>query len=228
MKQKNIGLAIIITTACGIGPALAECDLSAVAVKRDDETSYTKTVRNDLQEFRRAAVKLKTYGKEAACEAIVAAIKEIQSEPSKTASQAAADPDKAKAKIAFERATPVNEVKGRLTVQRMLEADLRGADGKIIGEIRDVILSNEGKPTHIVVEFGGFLGIGEEHAAVPYDRMKVAAGVDDDEELTFFVPLTEDKLEAAPRFEPGKRDWLTNESWLNENTKYYDENIIQN
>jgi hypothetical protein len=64
-----------------------------------------------------------------------------------------------------------------------------------IGDINDLILSEDGSITHAVVGVGGFLGIGEKNVAVPFDELKL---VERDGDIRFVYASTREQLEAAP------------------------------
>ena len=80
----------------------------------------------------------------------------------------------------------------------MNEADAEWED---IGEISDVLLSRDGKLDSILVDIGGFLGIGEKTVAVQMDRLKLVSDGDAPDE--YFVVFNADRaaLENAPAFE---------------------------
>ncbi|WP_372423533.1 PRC-barrel domain-containing protein [Salinarimonas chemoclinalis] len=72
-----------------------------------------------------------------------------------------------------------------------------GADGEEIGEVEEVVVGADG--THyIVLEVGGFLGIGDDDVAIPMDRF-AARG---DEGLVL-VSMTEEELEQMAEYEEG-------------------------
>jgi sporulation protein YlmC with PRC-barrel domain len=76
-----------------------------------------------------------------------------------------------------------------------------------IGDINDLILSEDGSITHAVVGVGGFLGIGEKNVAVPFDELKL---VEQDGDIRFVYASTREQLEAAPAldraaFDPAAR-----------------------
>ncbi len=58
--------------------------------------------------------------------------------------------------------------------------DLYMADGTEIGEIDNVVISEDGKQAAAVVGVGGFLGLGERDVAIPLDQISMNA----DDELT--------------------------------------------
>jgi len=72
-----------------------------------------------------------------------------------------------------------------------------------IGEINDVILSREGEVQAILVDIGGFLGIGERQVAVNMDSIDfVSDSSTEGAENDFFLVLTADRaiLEGAPAY----------------------------
>ncbi len=76
-------------------------------------------------------------------------------------------------------------------------------DWNDIGEINDVVLNRDGKVDGVLVDVGGFLGMGEHQVAVSMDAIKM---VDDDSTANdprdFFLVInaTKDTLEKAPEF----------------------------
>jgi predicted outer membrane protein/sporulation protein YlmC with PRC-barrel domain len=68
-------------------------------------------------------------------------------------------------------------------------------DSDNIGEINDLVVSEEGSITHAIVGVGGFLGIGEKDVAVPFDELKV---VEKDGDIRLIYVATREQLEAAP------------------------------
>jgi sporulation protein YlmC with PRC-barrel domain len=75
-------------------------------------------------------------------------------------------------------------------VENLEDIEVHGSLGDVIGDVRAVVVDEEGVH-HVVVEVGGFLGIGEDRVAVPLTS--VAARGDASLAL---VGITEDQLEA--------------------------------
>jgi len=67
-----------------------------------------------------------------------------------------------------------------------------------IGDVNDLIVSENGAITHAVIGVGGFLGIGEKNVAVPFDQLKV---VEQDGDIRLVYAATKEQLEAAPAFD---------------------------
>lgn len=76
-----------------------------------------------------------------------------------------------------------------------------GADDKKVGEVGDVVLSQDGKVDAVLVDVGGFLGIGAKEVALGMDNLHFMT--DDSGKLYVYTSLTKDALEAQPAYEKG-------------------------
>lgn len=70
-----------------------------------------------------------------------------------------------------------------------------------IGEISDLVLGSDGQVKAVIVDIGGFLGMGEKSVALTKGDLAVIR--DGDSENDYFIVVKADKaaLEAAPAFE---------------------------
>jgi uncharacterized protein YrrD len=75
-----------------------------------------------------------------------------------------------------------------------------GAEWDDIGEINDVILTTEGDVAAVLVDIGGFLGVGERHVAVNMTEVTILAGEDGDD-WRAVVDRSREQLEQAPEFD---------------------------
>jgi len=73
-----------------------------------------------------------------------------------------------------------------------------GDDAEDIGKVTDLIFSENGSISGVVVGVGGFLGIGEKSVAVPFNLLEFTLAADNTER--WVVPTTADALTAAPDF----------------------------
>ena len=89
-----------------------------------------------------------------------------------------------------------------------------GSDGKRIGSVERVILEKRsGKVAYAVLSFGGFLGIGDDHYPLPWEKLSYDQSLDG-----YRIDLTKAQIEGAPRFQDDD-DSL----WYNDNgRKVYD------
>jgi len=73
-----------------------------------------------------------------------------------------------------------------------------GDDAEEIGNISDLVFSEDGRITAVVIGVGGFLGIGEKSVAVDFQSLEFTLAADNTER--WVVPTTADALNAAPDF----------------------------
>jgi hypothetical protein len=87
---------------------------------------------------------------------------------------------------------------------RVAGTDVYNSAGDHLGEIYDVMLDKQsGKVAYAIMSFGGFLGLGEKYHPIPWSVLDYDTG-----RGGYVVPLTKDKLEAAPMYDSaGEPDW---------------------
>jgi hypothetical protein len=73
-----------------------------------------------------------------------------------------------------------------------------GAGDEEIGSIGDILLSDDGQVDAVIIDFGGFLGIGTKPVAVAYDNLSFLR--DENGGLVLRTSLTSEQLEAAPEY----------------------------
>ena len=81
--------------------------------------------------------------------------------------------------------------------KNLIGKNVYGANGNQVGEIDNLLVGSDGRVHAAIVEFGGFLGIGEDKVAVPWDKLNVAQ-----DRVT--VNMTEDQIKAAPHWDKNK------------------------
>lgn len=86
---------------------------------------------------------------------------------------------------------------GSVTVTRYYQQDVYDPADDKIGEVKDVLIDNEGKVSALIVAVGGFLGMGEKDVAVSFDAVH-ATQKDDDWHLS--MDTTKDALTEAPGY----------------------------
>lgn len=85
-----------------------------------------------------------------------------------------------------------------LTAELLTGADVRGPDDQSIAEVSDLVLSADGQVTDVVLDVGGFLGIGARSVAIPMDRLTV--GQTEGGAVRIWVNMTKEELEALPEY----------------------------
>jgi sporulation protein YlmC with PRC-barrel domain len=84
-----------------------------------------------------------------------------------------------------------------LTASTVIGEKVINAAGERLGEVKDIMLDlSEGKIQYVVIEYGGFLGIGEKFFAVPYEILGI-----DTSEHAFVLNQDKEVLKNAPGFD---------------------------
>ncbi|UVK40180.1 PRC-barrel domain-containing protein [Mesorhizobium sp. AR10] len=99
---------------------------------------------------------------------------------------------------------PVGEIRG----DDLKGTTVYGANDVKVGEIGDVVLAPDSKPDAVIVDVGGFLGIGEKEVAVGMDNLKFMT--DKDGKKYLYTAFTKEQLQAQAAYDQGsyaeKRD----------------------
>jgi hypothetical protein len=82
-----------------------------------------------------------------------------------------------------------------LTAEMLTGANVRDTSDAAIAEVSDLVLTESGQVTHVVLDVGGFLGIGAKSVALPMEELSVA---ERDGAVTVWVNMTREELEALP------------------------------
>ncbi|WP_428512882.1 PRC-barrel domain-containing protein [Roseovarius sp.] len=83
----------------------------------------------------------------------------------------------------------------------MAEYDEVNSEWNQIGEIEDLVMSQDGKLTGIVVEVGGFLDIGDKHVMLSVKDAKLVPV--DDKSYTFVTRFNEEEIESMEGVDEG-------------------------
>lgn len=84
-----------------------------------------------------------------------------------------------------------------LTASSIIGDKVHNANGEHMGKIQDIMLDiTSGKIEYVIIEFGGFLTIGEKYFAIPFNLLTV-----DPEKKAFLFNQSKELLEKAPGFD---------------------------
>ena len=83
-----------------------------------------------------------------------------------------------------------------LTSELLTGANVHDSTDASIAEVSDLVLTTDGQVTDVVLDVGGFLGMGAKTVAIPMDRLTVARTEAGD--VTLWVDMTKDELKALP------------------------------
>ena len=87
---------------------------------------------------------------------------------------------------------------GEWLASRMIGQPVENSTGENLGDINDVIVSENGEVVGAVIGVGGFLGIGEKNIAVPFEKISTAMKGED--ESVVVLNATKEELQAAPDY----------------------------
>lgn len=83
---------------------------------------------------------------------------------------------------------------------KLIGAELKSrSDDETIGEISELVIDEDGQIAAVIVEVGGFLGLGEKEVAVSWDSIERRSNENDDD-YHFSVDTTKDALQDAPEY----------------------------
>jgi sporulation protein YlmC with PRC-barrel domain len=104
-----------------------------------------------------------------------------------------------------------------LTASSIIGERVENLKGENIGKVKDIMLDiSSGKIEYVVIQFGGFLGIGEKLFAIPFQAFQLNT-----EEKVFILDEEKEFLENAPGFD--KDHWPeTNNHYVAVNTYWGD------
>jgi hypothetical protein len=181
---------------------------------------YAGPLQQDLRRLRDAAYTLQQHEQVAACEEVVAAMREIAENPADAAAaDTAYDAWMQREEERIKNAQPLSDVTGQLSAEGLIGADVRNVAIEELGEVADVIFAQgDGASSYIILARGGFLGMGENHVAIPFDRLRISP----DHEV-LYADLTVEQIEDAPSFERGDRSWIGDESAHEQIDNYFTE-----
>jgi hypothetical protein len=109
---------------------------------------------------------------------------------------------------AIDKSTLTEVPADKISADNLIGTTVYGADDAKVGEIGDVVLSSDNGIDAVVVDVGGFLGVGEKPVAIGMEKLKFMADKDGNQYL--YTNFTKEQLEAQAPYDKGsyaeKRD----------------------
>jgi hypothetical protein len=97
---------------------------------------------------------------------------------------------------------PAAKILERTEIQGVLGRQVLGRTGEDMGRIVEVIVDRAGgRPRAVIIDFGGFLGVGVRKIAVDWNLLQFASEKGS-ERVT--LDLTRDQVKAAPEYKDGR------------------------
>jgi hypothetical protein len=100
---------------------------------------------------------------------------------------------------------PTVTVFDREEVQGILGKEVRSGANENMGRVVDVIVDRSGQVRAAVIDFGGFLGVGNRRVAVAWSALRFPPDPNDPKKVGRIVlDLTRDQVQAAPEYKEDK------------------------
>lgn len=87
-----------------------------------------------------------------------------------------------------------------LTVDDLTGANVYGIEDEDMGSIGDLVVSTDGTITDAIINFGGFLGLGQNAVAVSFDELQILTN-EDGSDVRVYMDATREELEAMPEYQ---------------------------
>lgn len=220
-------LAFATVAAAVAMPAAAQSDCPAELERlraeiEDDQALnmlWRSGLQNEMRTLYQTASSLSDNGNDSACLEIAAVMQSILMDMNEPGGVSELGVWQEERLASLEEAVPADERSSKLRIDQILESDLRNMQDEYLGDVEDVVLGDQGV-RYVVISRGGFLGMGEEQVAVPWDKLRVTEG-----EPILVLDIEPEALEEAPSFQAGSYADLDQAAFSEENDAYYDEVI---
>lgn len=186
------------------------------------QTSGVQSPRYQIRSLYEAAYVLGQQGSQEGCEYLLAQLDQTYNRYVSRLQQSGVNPDEVTSwrqeQLALGRPLDQVEAMSRFTVDDLTGTDVRNLKDEYLGSISDVAFdARNGSITYVIVARGGFLGIGQNHVAVPWNMFRATRGLN-----TLILDVSEDTLAEAPSVDPdtftdsstmGSQDQQINSYW---------------
>ena len=226
MKVRTLLLSTALATVVSLPAVAADCNSELEALKASATEGDTKfwemasATQREYRQLRQAATIFQENGQEEACMQVVDGMEQMLDahRADYTEADYAAWSEQEIERI--KSASPVSTYAKSIHVDDVVGSELRNMNNEKLGTIDKVVLE-PGRSTrinYVVVTHDGFLGMGEEQSAVPWDHLKVTT---DEGDKVYVVDASKESFESAPRFQRDSRQELDDPNWQKENDDYY-------
>jgi sporulation protein YlmC with PRC-barrel domain len=83
----------------------------------------------------------------------------------------------------------------QVRADKVIGAKVTNAENENVGSVSDLLLDKNGQVVGMILSVGGFLGIGEKHVALSWDKIKL-----EDDGKKVVIDMTKDQIANAPKF----------------------------
>jgi sporulation protein YlmC with PRC-barrel domain len=107
---------------------------------------------------------------------------------------------------------------GVLKASNLIGASVQDTEGKRLGDIKDLVIDPLGGDIeYAVLDFGGFLGIGDKYFAVPWDALSLS-----ENQKYLVLDVSKKLLKDAPGFPKDQWPDMSNQEWIVTVYRFYD------
>lgn len=153
--------------------------------------------RYQVRMLHAAANVLGHRGDQEACNRVVNELRDVYGQHVQDLRQAGVKPSEVKSwrQERLVAARPVGQLEVPLSVDEVTGTEIRNAKDQWLGTIDDVVLDPQsGQISFVVVERGGFLGLGEDHVVVPWKALRATRNFN-----AFVINVDEEVMKGAPK-----------------------------
>lgn len=145
-----------------------------------------------------AAEVFAVQGKEEACQTVLEEARKLHQERLELVEEAGISPEEVQTwrHEQLLTAVPVEEMDRAISIDSAVGAEVRNLQDDHLGDIEDVVLSEEGSIEYVLLSRGGFFGLGQEHVPVKWESLQAVPTLD-----TFVLDVPEDVIEQAPQID---------------------------
>lgn len=139
-------------------------------------------------------------GNEQACQAVLAELGKVYDERVAQLRQAGIEPGQV---ITWRQrlilaAQPVTRMGRALSIDDVFGTDVRNPQDERLGSVNDLVMNpTTGAISHVIIARGGFLGIGRDYIAVPWQHFRATPGLN-----ALVLNVAQDAIEKAPQVDP--------------------------
>ena len=236
MKTPTILLAVTLLSMLGVTQAMADCQIAdakleeAILQRPELRGKANRQTVRDLRNLRDAAITLWSYGRHDDCERLLGNIRELLAGPpinslggndeeDADTQMSAREPRVQRGAVQGRRADKdakplihIEELAPGLRADQIIGAEVRSADDKIVGEVRNVVFGTKDRRDYAIVASGGFFTPGKDSIVVPIRSLKVSQERD-----SFFLPMPEAGVRTVPHMPDQDYKWLADDAWRTRN-----------
>lgn len=90
---------------------------------------------------------------------------------------------------------------GDMSIDLLIGKTVYGLDDSNVGTVSDVMMNDAGAVQDVIIDFGGFLGMGKTHVALSFDELTILTNAGN-EDIRIYVDATKEQVQAMPTYTP--------------------------